>query len=72
MGSGGSQPLFGLMQDWPLTTDKFIEHANRWHPQREVVSRLCDGQIERRTYAEMYAKFQAHLGRPDRARHRAR
>jgi fatty-acyl-CoA synthase len=42
------------MQDWPLTTDKFIEHANRWHPRREVVSRLCDGRIERRTYADMY------------------
>ncbi|HEX4505284.1 MAG TPA: long-chain-fatty-acid--CoA ligase [Alphaproteobacteria bacterium] len=55
MGSGGSQPLFGLMQDWPLTTDKFIEHANRWHPRREVVSRLRDGQIERRSYAEMHA-----------------
>jgi fatty-acyl-CoA synthase len=54
MGLGGSQPLFGLMQDWPLTTDKFIEHANRWHPRREVVSRLCDGRIERRTYADMY------------------
>jgi len=56
MGSGGSQPLFGLMQDWPLTTDKFIEHANRWHPRREVVSRLRDGQIERRSYAEMYTR----------------
>ena len=55
MGSGGRQPLFGLMQDWPLTTDKFIEHANRWHPRREVVSRQRDGQIERRSYAEMYA-----------------
>src|SRR3569623_1982596 len=55
MGSGGSQPLFGLMQDWPLTTDKFIEHANRWHPRREVVSRLGDGRIERRSYAEMHA-----------------
>src|SRR5579859_6287975 len=54
MGSGGSQPLFGLMQDWPLTTDKFIEHANRWHPRREVVSRLIDGRIERRPYGDIY------------------
>jgi fatty-acyl-CoA synthase len=52
MGSGGN--LFGLMQDWPLTTDKFITHAQRWTPRREVVSRLIDGRIERRTYAQMY------------------
>ena len=55
MGSGGSRNLFGLMQDWPLTTDKFIAHAHRWNPRREVVSRLCDGQIQRRTYFDMYA-----------------
>jgi len=54
MDVGGTQPLLGLMQDWPLTTDKFIEHANRWHPRRGVISRLCDGRIERRSYAEMY------------------
>ena len=34
-----SPPLFGLMQDWPLTTDKVIDHAARWHGHREVVSR---------------------------------
>src|ERR1700748_432125 len=55
MGSGGSQPLFGLMQDWPLTTDKFIAHAQRWTPRREVVSRQIDGQIQRRRYDALYA-----------------
>jgi len=53
MDVGGTQPLLGLMQDWPLTTDKFIDHAERWHPKREVVSRLIDGRIERRNYAGM-------------------
>ncbi len=47
-------PMFGLMQDWPLTLDKYIEHAKRWHPTREVVSRRADGRIDRRNYAEIY------------------
>src|ERR1039458_2161520 len=47
-------PMFGLMQDWPLTLDKYIEHAKRWHPRREVVSRRADGRIDRRDYAEIY------------------
>src|SRR5580704_5393004 len=54
MGMEGRAPILGLMQDWPLTTDKFIDHARRWHPKREIVSRLCDGRIERRNYAEMH------------------
>ena len=27
-------PMLGLMQDWPLTLEKYIEHAKRWHPRR--------------------------------------
>jgi fatty-acyl-CoA synthase len=46
--------MFGLMQDWPLTLDKFIEHARRWHSRREIVSRFADGHIERRNYAQIY------------------
>ncbi|MFW0756271.1 long-chain fatty acid--CoA ligase [Pseudomonas sp. H11T01] len=45
--------LRGLMQDWPLTTDRFIEHAAYSHGHREVVSRLPDGTIGRKTYAEV-------------------
>jgi fatty-acyl-CoA synthase len=41
------------MQDWAMTVDRFIEHAARWHPAGEIVSRLESGAIERRTYAEL-------------------
>ena len=26
--------MLGLMQDWPLTVDKILDHANSWHPNR--------------------------------------
>ena len=45
----------GLMQDWPLTVDRILEHARRWHPDRQVVSRRVeDGVVERIGYAELY------------------
>ncbi len=46
----------GLMQDWPLTLNRVIEHANQWHPDQEVVSRLVEGPIVRTTYAEIYKR----------------
>ncbi len=47
--------MLGLMQDWPLTVDKILDHARRWHPDREVVSRRVeDGGIERIRYAELH------------------
>jgi fatty-acyl-CoA synthase len=45
--------LAGLMQDWPLTANRFIDHAARWHASREIVSRGEDGIIERTTYADI-------------------
>jgi fatty-acyl-CoA synthase len=54
MGETDNMPLFGLMQDWPLTVDKFLEHAQRWHGTREIVSRRADGSIDRRDYAQLY------------------
>jgi fatty-acyl-CoA synthase len=54
MAQHSAPPMFGLMQDWPLTLDKFIEHARRWHSRREVISRFADGHIERRSYAQVY------------------
>ncbi len=44
----------GLMQDWPLTLDRILEHARRWHGGREVVTRLNDGPITRSTYSTIY------------------
>jgi fatty-acyl-CoA synthase len=45
--------MLGLMQDWPLTLDKVIDHAANWHPNREVVSRSIEGPIVRTTYAQI-------------------
>jgi fatty-acyl-CoA synthase len=44
----------GLMQNWPLTVDKILDHAKRWHSHREVVSRSVEGPIVRTTYGEIY------------------
>jgi len=41
------------MQTWPLTLDKVIDHADNWHPRREVVTRSLEGPIVRTTYAEI-------------------
>jgi fatty-acyl-CoA synthase len=41
----------GLMQDWPLTVNRFLEHAARWHGSREIATRRDDGRIDRTTYA---------------------
>jgi fatty-acyl-CoA synthase len=45
--------MLGLMQDWPLTLDKVIDHAANWHGAREVVTRSMEGPIVRTTYAEI-------------------
>src|ERR1700749_3768846 len=53
---GTPSPSFlpGLMQDWPLTVDRFLAHANRYHGHRMVVSRRDDGETESTTYARVY------------------
>jgi fatty-acyl-CoA synthase len=43
----------GLMQDWPLTLDKILDHAAEWHGGREIVTRSVEGPIVRTTYAEV-------------------
>lgn len=48
--------MLGLMQDWPLTVDKILDHAKNWHPHREVVTRSVEGPIVRTTYAEIFAR----------------
>ncbi len=44
----------GIMQDWPLTTDKILDHARRINPKREIITRRVGGKIVRTTYAELY------------------
>ncbi|WP_449254033.1 hypothetical protein, partial [Brevundimonas naejangsanensis] len=43
--------MLGMMQDWPLTVDKILDHAKNWHGGREVVTRSVEGPIVRTTYA---------------------
>ncbi len=44
----------GIMQDWPLTIDKILNHANLINPTREIVTRRVSGDIVRTTYGEVY------------------
>ncbi|WP_296815449.1 long-chain-fatty-acid--CoA ligase [Brevundimonas sp.] len=46
----------GLMQDWPLTVDRIIDHAKNWHGHREVVTRSVEGPIVRTTYGEIHGR----------------
>jgi fatty-acyl-CoA synthase len=43
----------GLMQDWPLTCNRIIDHAAIQYPTRKVVSRSVEGPIVETTYAEI-------------------
>jgi fatty-acyl-CoA synthase len=45
--------LPGLMQQWPLTVDRILEYAARWHPHTEIVSRAADGAVSRTHYGEV-------------------
>ena len=46
--------MLGLMQEWPLLCHKLIDHAERQHGSREVVSRSIEGPIVRTTFAEIH------------------
>jgi fatty-acyl-CoA synthase len=48
--------MHGLMQDWPLTVDKILDHAARWHGEREIVTRSIEGPIVRTTWVEVHAR----------------
>lgn len=48
--------MHGLMQDWPLTVDRILDHAKNWHPDREVVTRSVEGPIVRVTYAQLHER----------------
>ncbi|WP_454761163.1 long-chain-fatty-acid--CoA ligase [Caulobacter segnis] len=44
----------GLMQHGALTLDKIIDHAAKWHGNREVVTRSVEGAIVRTTYGQIH------------------
>lgn len=48
--------MLGLMQDWTLTVDRILDHAARWHGQREIVARTVEGPILRTTYEELHGR----------------
>ncbi|MGE3865596.1 MAG: AMP-binding protein, partial [Hyphomonadaceae bacterium] len=41
----------GLMQDWPMTLDRLIDHAAAHYGAREIVTRSVEGPIVRTDYA---------------------
>ncbi|MFN3946170.1 MAG: long-chain fatty acid--CoA ligase [Allosphingosinicella sp.] len=43
--------MLGGMQDWPLRVMRLIDHAEREHGHREIVSRWADGSTTRTDYA---------------------
>ncbi len=45
--------MLGMMQSWPLTVDRILEHAGTRHATREVVSRSIEGPILRSNYGEI-------------------
>ncbi|MBB4632740.1 long-chain-fatty-acid--CoA ligase [Sphingosinicella soli] len=47
--------MLGLMQDWPLTVDRLLDHAAAWHGAREIVSRDAQGLVTRSSYAQVHA-----------------
>ncbi|MBX3571219.1 MAG: long-chain-fatty-acid--CoA ligase [Mesorhizobium sp.] len=48
--------MLGLMQDQPLLISSLIEHAARFHPHSEIVSRTCEGPTMRLTYSGLRAR----------------
>ena len=47
------QMIDGAMQHFALTLDKILEHAAKWHPHAEVVTRRDDGSVDRVGYADL-------------------
>ena len=48
--------MFGLMQDWPLVVPRILDHAARFHGEREIVTRSVEGPIVRSTYAQVHSR----------------
>ncbi|GMV61184.1 MAG: long-chain-fatty-acid--CoA ligase [Parvibaculum sp.] len=46
----------GLMQNWPLRVSTIIDHAARFHGDREIVTRTVEGPITRTTYKQVHLR----------------
>ncbi|MRV75505.1 long-chain-fatty-acid--CoA ligase [Duganella sp. FT92W] len=45
--------MLGLMQDQPLVVSHVLQHAERNHPNAEIVSRTVEGPVHRTTYGDV-------------------
>ncbi|MGO4838977.1 AMP-binding protein, partial [Rhizobiaceae sp. 2RAB30] len=45
--------MLGLMQDRPLLISTLIDHAARYHPDVEIVSRTCEGPTVRTNWRDL-------------------
>ena len=48
--------MLGLMMHQPLLISSLLVHAERHHPEREIVSRRVEGDIHRTTYRALAAR----------------
>jgi fatty-acyl-CoA synthase len=49
--------MLGLMQDWPLTVDRILDHAKASFPRREVVTRGIEtGALSRTSYGAIWGR----------------
>ena len=51
--ANAGQPLSATMMDYPLRVTDLIARAEQFFPEREIVSRLGTGDIERSNYAQL-------------------
>jgi len=45
-----------MMQDWPLVVPSILDHAARFHGEREIVTRSVEGPVVRTTYAGVHSR----------------
>jgi 3-(methylthio)propionyl---CoA ligase len=48
--------MHGLMMKWPLLVSSLLQHAERNHGNREIVSRRVEGDLHRYNYRELAAR----------------
>jgi len=48
--------MLGRMQNLPLLVNSILDHANIYHADQEIVSRLVNGSLHRETYAEAHLR----------------
>ncbi|MEQ1863748.1 MAG: long-chain-fatty-acid--CoA ligase [Micropepsaceae bacterium] len=48
--------MLGSMQDWPLVVPSILDHAARFHGEREFVTRTVEGPIARTNYKTLHSR----------------